>query len=103
MNDEQLAKMIKENFERDMMLETIGQNVMKRLKHEKRRATMRKIASVFAVTFGAALILTGFGAVMVQNIQNDTSVKSTVIFVAIILIAFVAWTRIITRFITEKI
>lgn len=56
-DDKELDKLIRDNFEREEMCEQVGRNVMREISRRQRHATLRRVARMAAVAFGVPFAL----------------------------------------------
>ncbi len=99
MDDRQLDKLIRENFEREAMLEDINRQVMHQISHQERRITLRKFLCMVAVAFGTPLILLGYGITIYKCIAEQPLSPLVQAFLGVsVLIALVSFAKLIQKF-----
>lgn len=103
MNDKELDRLIKENFERDEMCKDISRCVMKQINRTERRRSVRKLKSMVAVAFGAPLLGAG-GLWGIYNALVSAETKSAaalLVFAALTLVC--STTACVLKFSSEKL
>ncbi len=99
MNDRQLDNLIRENFEREAMLEDINRRVMHQISRQERRITSRKFLRMVAVAFGTPLILLGYGITIYKYVmEQPQSTLVQTILIASVMIVLVSFAKIILKF-----
>ncbi len=99
MNDRQLDNLIRENFEREAMLENINRRVMHQISRQEHRITSRKFLHMVAVAFGTPLILLGYGITIYKYVmEQPQSTLVQTILIASVMIVLVSFAKIILKF-----
>ncbi len=104
MDDKQLDKLIRENFEREAMIENINRQVMRQINHRERHITLRRFLRMVLVAFGTPIILIGYGFTIYHCVMEQQ--PSAVVFAVLaisILIAVASFAKIIQKFSTQNL